>query len=165
MDSYLIDTNVISVLYDPSRPNYHTVLTAISSLNPDDAKLVSVVTIAELKFGLSLVRATGGPTTTIEACVRSAEAHPLATINKHTAEAYADIKSSVAKARLNLSKRKVRWVESWPDKVTGQLLQIDESDLWIAAQALERNYMVLSADKAFADVLAPAVPTLRLTIV
>jgi predicted nucleic acid-binding protein len=44
-------------------------------------------------------------------------------------------------------------------------LQIDEHDLWIAAQALERNYVVLTGDRDFVQVIAPAVPDLRVQLI
>jgi predicted nucleic acid-binding protein len=49
--------------------------------------------------------------------------------------------------------------------VSGQLLQIDENDLWIAAQALERNYVVVTSDRDFTQVIAPVVPDLRVLLV
>jgi len=58
-----------------------------------------------------------------------------------------------------------RWVEAWSDRVTGQLLQIDENDLWIAAQAVERNLVVVTSDPDFTHVIAPAVPELRVQLV
>ena len=49
--------------------------------------------------------------------------------------------------------------------MTGQLLQIDENDHWIAAQAVERNFVVLTSDQDFTRVIAPAVPELRVLLV
>jgi tRNA(fMet)-specific endonuclease VapC len=165
MDTYLLDTNLVSVLYDAGRSNHYTVRQAIAALPAQASQLVSVVTIAELRFGLELSRAAGRPITYIEACVAQAEAHPLAEINRHTAYAFATVKSSIAVARVNIQSRISRWVEGWADNITGQLLQVDENDLWIAAQALERNYVVVTSDKDFTRIIAPAVPGLRVQLV
>jgi tRNA(fMet)-specific endonuclease VapC len=165
MDTYLLDTNLVSVLYDARRPNHAAVRLAIAALPLDSAQLVSVVTIGELRFGLALSRAAGQPLAHIETCLARSEDHPLAEITRHTADAFAMVKSSVALARLDIRRRIPRWVEGWTDRVTGQQLQIDENDLWIAAQAIERNYVVVTSDRDFTQVIAPSVPELRVQLV
>ena len=165
MDTYLLDTNLVSVLYDARRPNHIAVRQAVADLPARAAQLVSVVTVGELRFGLALARAASQPLTHIEACLVSTEAHPLAEVTRHTADAFATVKSSVALARIDIRRRIPRWVEAWTDRVSGQLLQIDENDLWIAAQALERNYVVVTSDRDFTQVIAPVVPDLRVLLV
>lgn len=165
MDTYLLDTNLVSVLYDARRSNHEAVRLAIAALQADAAQLVSVVTVGELRFGLALARAAGQELTHIEDCLARTENHPLAEVTRHTADAFATIKSSIALARIDVRRRVPRWVEAWTDRVSGQLLQVDENDLWIAAQALERNYVVVTCDRDFIQVIAPAVPGLRVQLV
>ncbi|MEQ9151635.1 MAG: PIN domain-containing protein [Nitratireductor sp.] len=165
MDTYLLDTNLVSVLYDAGRPNHQAVRNALAALAPNAAQLVSAVTIGELRFGLALSRAAGRPLAHIEACIERTEEHPLAEIGRHTSEAFGYVKSSVALHRVDTQRRIPRWVEAWSDRVTGQLLQIDENDLWIAAQAVERNLVVVTSDPDFVRVIAPAVPELRVQLV
>lgn len=165
MDTYLLDTNLVSVLYDARRPNHDAVRQAIAALPPSAAQLVSVVTLGELRFGLALARAAGQTLPHIESCIARTEAHPLAEVTRHTADAFATTKASIAIARIDIMRRIPRWVEGWTDRVSGQLLQIDENDLWIAAQALERNYVVVTSDRDFTQVIAPAVPELRVLLV
>ncbi|MFN4275039.1 MAG: type II toxin-antitoxin system VapC family toxin [Ferrovibrio sp.] len=165
MDTYLLDTNLISVLYDARRPNHAAARQAIAALNPNAPLLISVITVAELRFGLSLSRAAGQPLQHIEACLERAEEHPLAEIGRHTPEAFAYIKSEVAVQRLDIRRRIPRWVDGWADRVTAQLLQIDEHDLWISAQAVERNYVVITGDRDFTQVISQAVPDLRVMLV
>ncbi|WP_076728731.1 PIN domain-containing protein [Methylobacterium radiotolerans] len=165
MDTYLLDTNLVSVLYDNGRPNRAAVCQAVAALPTEAAKLVSVVTTGELRFGLALARAAGRPLTHIEACLAKAETHPLAEITRHTADAYASVKSRVALGRIDIMKRIPRWVDAWSDRVTDQLLQIDGNDLWLAAQAIERNYVVVTSDRDFTQVIAPEVPELRVLLV
>ncbi|MCB1468640.1 MAG: PIN domain-containing protein [Rhizobiaceae bacterium] len=162
MDTYLLDTNLVSVLYDSRRPNYNAVCQAIATLPADAAQLVSVVTVGELRYGLALAREAGQTLAHIEACLAQSETHPLSEITRHTAHAYATVKSSVALARVDIRRRVPRWVEGWADRISGQMLQIDENDLWIAAQALERNYVVVTCDMDFTQIIAPAVPGLRI---
>ena len=97
----------------------------------------------------------------IEACIRRAEEHPLAEIGRFTGQAFAHVKASIAMERLDIHRRIPRWVEEWGDRVTGQMLQIDENDVWIAAQAIERNFVVVTSDLDFVQVIGAAVPELR----
>jgi predicted nucleic acid-binding protein len=165
MDTYLLDTNLVSVLYDARRPNHQIVRQTVAAFDPQASQLVSAVTIAELRFGLTLSRAAGQPLTHIEACIEQAEEHPLAEVGRYTAEAFAHLKASVALQRIDVRRRIPRWVEGWSDRVTGQLLQIDENDLWIAAQAIERNLVVVTCDQDFTQVISAAVPELRVELV
>lgn len=165
MDTYLLDTNLVSVLYDGQRSNHRAVRQALTALDPQAAQLVSVVTIAELRFGLLLSRAAGQPLTHIEACIEQAEEHSLAEVGRYTAEAFAYVKAKVALQRVDIHRRVPRWVEGWTDRVTGQLLQIDENDLWIAAQAIEKNLVILTSDQDFTKVITNAVPELRVELV
>ena len=165
MDTYLLDTNLVSVLYDARRPNHHAVRQAIAAFDREAPQLVSAITIAELRFGLALSRAAGQPLFHIEACIQQAEEHPLAEVGLHTAQEFAHVKASIAFQRIDIRRRIPRWVEGWTDRVTGQLLQIDENDLWIAAQAVERNLVVVTSDQDFTQIIAAAVPELRVELV
>lgn len=165
MDTYLLDTNLVSVLYDTGRPNHLAVRQSFADLDAEAPQLVSAVTIGELRFGLALSRAAGRPLTHIEACIEKAEEHPLAEVGRYTAGAFAHVKSSVALQRLDVRRRVPRWVEGWTDRVTSKMLQIDENDLWIAAQAIERNLVVVTGDQDFVQVIATAVPELRVLCV
>ena len=165
MDTYLLDTNLVSVLYDAGRPNHLAVRGVLASLDPNAPQLVSVVTIGELRYGLALSRAAGRPLAHIEACIERTEEHPLAEVGRHTAEAFGYVKSSIARQRMNIGRNIPRYVEDWSDRVTGKSLQIDENDLWIAAQAVERNLVVLTSDPDFTRIIASAVPGLRVQLV
>ena len=124
-------------------------------------RLISAITIGELRYGLTLSKEAGQPMTHIEACIERAEDHPQAEIGRYTGVAFAHVKSSIAIQRVDLRRRIPRWVEGWTDRVTGQMLQIDENDLWIAAQAVERNFVVVTCDQDFAQVIGTAVAELR----
>ena len=165
MDTYLLDTSLVSVLYDARRPNHQAVRQTITALDPRTPQLVSAITIAELRFGLALSKSAGQPLTHIEACIEKAEEHLLADVGRYTAEAFAAVKSNVALQRLDIRRRLPRWVEGWADRVTAQLLQIDEHDHWIAAQVIERNYVVITGDQSFTQVICPAIPELRVLLV
>ena len=70
-------------------------------------------------------------------------------MTKHTASAYAELKSQLALTvqRKANSQKLSRWLEDWIDANTGKQLQIDENDLWVAAQAKERDFTLVSGDE------------------
>jgi tRNA(fMet)-specific endonuclease VapC len=121
--------------------------------------------MGELRFGLALSRTAGQPLAHIEVCIARTDEHPLAEVGRYTAEAYGYVKSSVAYQQIDIQRRLPRWVEAWSDRVTGELLQIDENDLWISAQAVERNFVVITSDGDFTRIISPAVPELRVLLV
>ena len=163
MDTFLLDTSVVSVLYDSRRPNHQAVRKAIAGFDRDAPQLISAITIGELRYGLTLSKEAGQPMTHIEACIERAEEHPLAEIGRYTGQAFAQVKSSIAIQRVDVRRRIPRWVVGWADRVTGQMLQIDENDLWIAAQAVERNFVIVTSDRDFVQVIGAAVQELRIT--
>jgi predicted nucleic acid-binding protein len=72
----------------------------------------------------------------------------LLDVTRHTANEYAILKANLAKTYLAkaLRRDRPRWLENWVDRATGQVLQVDENDLWMCAQARERNLVLITAD-------------------
>ncbi len=165
MDAYLLDTNVISILYDPRHGKYSDVRLAIESLDPAAPQVLSVIVLAELMFGLRMAESTGQDLTHIRSTIERAQERDLAEVGHHTLESYSDVKSRLALHWTNPQKKLPRWVWEWKDRVTGKDLQIDENDLWLVAQAIERNYVLLTTDKKLKDRFEPAVPDLRLRLI
>ena len=86
MDTYLLGTNLVSVLYDAGRPNHATVRNALAGFDPTAPQLISAITIGELRFGLALSRAAGRSLAHIAACIERTEEHPLAEVGRHTGD-------------------------------------------------------------------------------
>lgn len=165
MDIHLLDTNVISVLFDARRPNHSAVRTALEALGPDDPQYVSVAVMAELRYGMEAAALAGQDVTHIRRTLIEADRYPLAEINRHTAEAYGDVKARLAHRWVDLATRLPRWVEDWKERASTRTLQIDENDLWLVAQAVERNYRLITSDRRLIDRFEPAIPELRYQIV
>jgi predicted nucleic acid-binding protein len=165
MDLHLLDTNVISVLFDARRPNHTAVRAALAAIDPDDAQYISVVVMAELRYGMQAAARAGQDVTHVHQTLDQAERYPLADVNRHTAEAYGDVKARLAHHFLDLSRRPPRWLEDWKDRASSKTLQVDENDLWIVAQAIERNYHLVTTDHRLIDRFGPAIPELRYTII
>ena len=165
MEQILLDTNFVSVLFDPRRPNFDAVQARAQAFAPSDLVYLSVVALAELRYGMEAAQRDGQNISHIRRTLTEAASYPLAEVGRHTAEAYGDVKSRLADHYLDLSRRRPRWVEDWKDRASSKTLQIDENDLWIVAQAVERDYLLVTSDQRFADRFSPVIVELRLSVV
>src|SRR6185437_15496259 len=122
---------------------------SIDQLDPNAPRYVSAISMAELNFGVKLAEAFGmGNLPSLDAMLNRAQAYGMLEITRHTASAYAELKANLAKKYLVKAARRdrPRWLENWVDKATGQALQVDENDLWLCAQAKERDIILATAD-------------------
>lgn len=161
MDLHLLDTNVISVLFDTRRPNHAAVRAAIDAIGRDEPQYVSAVVMAELRYGMQAAARAGQDVSHIRQALGQADHCPLAEVGRHTAEAYGDVKARLAHHWLDLRKRPPRWLEEWKDRASSKTLQVDENDLWLVAQAIERNYCLITTDARLIARFEPAIPELR----
>lgn len=162
MDGYLFDTSALSPLFDSSHPKHVVVTDFVASLPLEAPKYVSAIALGEIRFGVSLA---GNPSA-LDGLLKRAEAfHPLE-ITVHTAREYGELKATIASYFLEklLRRDRPRWLEDWVDKHTGKLLQLDENDLWMCAQALERALVLLTTDAKMKRVLEAA-NQLRLNVI
>jgi predicted nucleic acid-binding protein len=59
-------------------------------------------------------------------------------------------------------KHRSPWIEDWIDQYTGRALNINEGDLWMCAQAKERNLVLVTIDKKMKRI-ADADPTIQIS--
>lgn len=158
---YLLDTSLLSRLIDDTHAGHESAKAWESSLSVASRKIISVVAIAELRFGLELAMAANRRVVLprLENIIRLAEQHTPLEVTRATAYEYARLKSAVVKKYMpkRLSHRaSAGWgnPEAWIDEFTGRCLGTQENDLWQCAQAVERDLILASCDdgaKAIAD--------------
>lgn len=165
MDFYLLDTCIISDLYNPRRPKHSDVRSVIEALDPSEPQLLSVIVLAELLYGLKMAESMEHRFSHIRSTIERAQERKLAEVGPHTAESYGDVKAQLALHWTDPESKLPRWPEDWKERVTAKSLKVDENDLWLVAQAVERNYVLLTTDKKLADRFGPAVPNLRLCLI
>ncbi|HEX8626064.1 MAG TPA: PIN domain-containing protein [Allosphingosinicella sp.] len=165
MEQILLDTNFVSVLFDPRRTNFDAVQARAKAFADSDLVYLSAIVLAELRYGMEAAQRAGQDITHIRHTLAQAANYPLAEVGRHTAESYGEVKARLAAHYLDLSRRPPRWIENWQDRASGQMLQVDENDLWIVAQAIERDYLLLTCDRRLADRFRPAITELRLEVV
>lgn len=163
---YLLDTNILSAYYHAEHPLHVVAKDAIGSLDKSGLELVSVVTLAEIDYGVQL--AADKSSTFVQALRDRADIireRAKLPVTEFTSESYARLKAAVAKLIApGNHKKNPRFVEDWIRHTTGKVLQIDENDLWIASQAIERDVTLVTIDKRFM-VFKEAVPDFKLLLV
>jgi len=152
MDTYLLDTNIISSHLNPFDKHHDKVSKYIAGLDVGSVKYISAVTMGEMEFGFELAYRNGRPLDQLERILAQARRCAILEITRHTAKPYGDLRTALAKTymphRSSLGMRKglPRWPDAWFDENTAEKLGIDENDLWISSQAAERNLNLITLD-------------------
>ena len=145
-DVYLLDTNIISPALDKQNHNHSRVRNFLDSLH-GSIITVSVITLAEIEYGL---RTAPGMDTGRQTAIRSAlAAFPLVRdITRHTIEYYAELRAQLFNqySPRDRRHRRTKYVEDLTEHTTEKELGIKENDLWIAAQSLEWNCVLVTND-------------------
>ncbi|MGA1834269.1 PIN domain-containing protein [Rhizobium wenxiniae] len=167
MEAYLLDTTILSIYLDPTHPHHATKSQSLAALSADSPRFVSAIALAELGFGTRLASLLGkGNLSALQAIIAQAQSHAVLDITHHTASVYAEVKANVAHKYLakTLRKDRPKYIEEWVDKATGQKLAIDENDLWMCAQAKERDLIFVTADARMKRI-PDADPNVRLLVI
>jgi predicted nucleic acid-binding protein len=150
LKGYLFDTCAVSSLLNHAHQHHAAASAVVAGLPANALQFVSIVTIGEMEFGLKMAeQANSTYLVQFRSRIEAVKAYPILDITKHTASAYAELKSRLALTiqRKANSQKPSRWLEDWIDANTGKQLQIDENDLWVAAQAKERDFTLISGDE------------------
>lgn len=165
MPAYLLETTVLTISLDAGHARHQDIIQALAAFPQNSVRFVSVVGLAELAFGAELATRIGnGDVKMLREKVRSAHAYAVLDVTHHTAAAYADTKAKLAAKYLmsTLRRDRPRYLEDWVDKATGKALGVDENDLWMCAQAKERDITLVTADQRMRRIpeADPQVPVL-----
>ena len=150
MAGYLLDTSIVSVYLDPGNPRHVGPAQAIAALPAGTDLYVSAIALAEIEFGVNLAKMVSRQRfEQLEFMLSEARRQFILDVTKQTARFYADIKAKVAHRFLASTLRRDRpaFVEDWIDQATGKAIAIDENDLWMCAQAKERDLTLLTAER------------------
>ncbi len=149
MPGYLIDTQTITYWFDGKSGEYPVVQAAAEARRTADAPLyISAISLGEIQYGHAAEPAGAGPVRENFVKFVREKFPQVLRVSRHTAEPYGRIKAALfdtfgPKSRKSKKKR----AEQLCDPTTGRELGIDENDLWIVAQAAERNLVLVTHDK------------------
>lgn len=148
MSGYLLDTSALSAYLNEDHPHHTGAATVVGGLPTEAAKLVSAITLAELDYGIRFAELQGSKRLA-EYRQRLSVVRQYASLDltRHTSEVYAELKVRLAgQVQRRAGKKMQRWIEDWVEVGSAKRLQIDENDLWICAQAKERDLVVVTGD-------------------
>lgn len=147
MQGYLLDTNIVAYWFYANRPEHRSVNQHIQGLPAGTPLVISVITLGEIEFGFRAAPAVNILSQEAYLEFIERELPMVLEIRKTTRESYGQLRVRVfEKYAPKNNKNKIR-PEQLVDPITGEKLGIDENDLWIAAQALEHNLILVTADK------------------
>lgn len=146
MKSYLLDTNIVSYWFNASQAQHEPVRRRVGELPTEVVLAVSSVTWGEIEYGHRL-NEESSPEREAEFLKFIEEStHMIFDIRKSTRIYYGALRAKLFK-KYAPAHRRLKWPEDLLDPTTAKSLKIQENDLWIAAQALEHNFILVSADK------------------
>lgn len=166
MAGYLFDTSVLIALVDPQSTFNRAAKDVIAAMQEGDLQFVSSISFGEIHTGIETnLRIRGQRPPNAQQTLTLAQTHGLLTIDDHVARSYGALKAAmVARYMPNASRaQRGRFLENWIDQATGLRLGVNENDLWICAQAIERDIFVVSTDGDFERV-REAEPRLKLIL-
>jgi len=147
MDGYLFDTNALSALWNARHPEYDTVKAFFASVSQSPVWLSTIV-LAEIEYGLKIT-----PEIDIDSqnqVRREISNHPfILDIDKHTIGPYSDLRAELFKKfspRDRRGRLTVKWPEDLIERTSAKELGVQENDIWIAAQAIQYNLILVTDD-------------------
>ena len=148
MRGYLLDTNIIAFWSDPCRHEHDSVLRRIDNLERLAPLATSAIVLGEMEYGY--MAAPEGRREAVSQIILFARTQLpwILEITSSTAEVYGSLRAKlfdryVPKGKSRNGLRPCQLI----DPVTSLGLGIQENDLWIAAQALEYNLVLVTHDK------------------
>jgi tRNA(fMet)-specific endonuclease VapC len=146
MDGYLLDTNAASGLWNSRHPD-HESLRAFLLEKSKSPIWVSIIAFGEIEYGLKVT-----PKMDVDSqkeVRRRMSEYFFLEVNKHTVEPYASLRSALFikySPRNRRGRLTVKWPEDLRDLTSAKELGVQENDIWIAAQAVQYNLILVSGD-------------------
>ena len=147
MDGYLFDTNAVSPLWNARHPEHDTVKAFFASISQSPVWLSTIV-LAEIEYGMKI---TPEMDINSQNQVRHEMSnHPfILDIDKHTIDPYSDLRAELFKKfspRDRRGRLTVKWPEDLIERTSAKELGVQENDIWIAAQAIQYNLILVTGD-------------------
>lgn len=160
MDGYLLDTNILTYLFDEGSPRHSAVMSHFAVIPTDRPLFISAITLGEIEFGHRCESEHEIPIQR-KFNVFLREMFPLILdVRDSTRFCYGMIRASLFHKYRPRAARRPKWPEDLMDQATAKALGVQENDLWLAAQALENNLVLVTNDR-MARIRGEASPALR----
>ncbi len=147
MRGYLLDTNIISYWFQPGTPENRNVVTHIGGLDAGAPLRVSAVTLGEIEYGHRVVSTTGRPIQVQFNRFVQTQLPDVLDVRRTTRTYYGQIRARLFEKYSPQHGRKALRPEQLVDPVTAKALSVQENVIWIAAQAVEYNLVLVTHDR------------------
>ena len=145
---YLLDTNIVRYWFDDRSVKHQPVLTRIAALAEDDPLHVSVITYGEMEYGHQCESNDQTPHQVRFASFIEEHLPFMLEIRRSTTIEYGRIRAMLF---LKFAPRDRRIPGLRPeqliDPVTSREIGVQENDIWLAAQAIEHNLVLVTHDQ------------------
>ena len=147
MDGYLFDTNAVSPLWNVRHPEHDIMRDFFANVSQSPVWLSTIV-LAEIEYGMKIT--TEMDRDSQNQVRREMSNHPLILdIDKHTIGPYSDLRAELFK-KFSPRDRRGRLTAKWPEdlfeRTSAKELGVQENDIWIAAQAIQYNLILITGD-------------------
>ena len=146
MDGFLLDTNAASILWNSRHPD-HELLRSFLREKSESPVWVSIIAFGEIEYGLKVTPQMDEDSQK-EVRKRMSE-YVFLEVNKHTVDPYSSLRSALFTKYSPRNKRgrlRMRWPEDLRETTSAKELGVQENDIWIAAQAVQYNLVLVSSD-------------------
>ncbi|MBN1842386.1 MAG: PIN domain-containing protein [Deltaproteobacteria bacterium] len=150
MNGYLLDTTAVSILWDARHPDRERINAFLQNISLSPF-WISIVVLAEVEYGLKIA-----PKMDIsrqnDVRKEMGQFPFVLDLDKHTVGPYSDLRAALFKKyapkdpKGRVAKRKRR-PEDLVDRTTAKELGVQENDIWIAAQAIQYNLILVTQDR------------------
>ncbi len=145
---YLLDTCILRFWLDESSDKHAPVCGRIEESSPDGYLFVSAITLGEIRHGLWAQ--AKDPYSELEAQYERLlreQIRAVLGVTRHTALYYGPLRGRLFEKYAPKEKRtKKKRPEQLIHPITGERLGIDENDLWLVSQAIERRLVFVTDD-------------------
>jgi len=148
MDGYLLDTNAASILWDARHRDHRKIKIFLENISSSPI-WISIIVLAEIEYGLKIVpRLDVGRQDDIRN--EMAKFLLILALDKHTVAPYSDLRAELFKKYAPKDRKgrlTTRRPEDLVDRTTAKELGVQENDIWIAAQAIQYNLILVTRDR------------------
>jgi tRNA(fMet)-specific endonuclease VapC len=144
---YLLDTCVVTFWHNPNLPENASIVSQIHSLDPGTPLRISAITWGEIEYGHRCVSRTESSVQAQFKAFLRRNLPRVLDVRQTTALYYAEVRAALFGKFAPARRKKSLRPEQLVDPLSSAELGIQENDLWIAAQAMEHNLVLVTHEK------------------
>ena len=147
IQGYLLDTNIFEYWHNESRQEHTAVRDHLKRLHPDTPLRTSLIVLGEVSYGLYVTSSKNRvyPKQVLD-FIQNEFPRPLP-LRGSTTHVYGMLRAALFDKYAPKKRNRGLRPEQLIDPVSSLTLGIQENDLWIAAQALDHNLVLVTNDQ------------------